>query len=104
MRIAQEETFGPVLGLTVFDTEDEALAHGQLDPVRTGRLRPHPRPRRASSGSPRVWSTASSGMNTGMISAANVPFGGVKHSGYGREGGRFGIDEYLVTKYVAVAI
>jgi succinate-semialdehyde dehydrogenase/glutarate-semialdehyde dehydrogenase len=43
------------------------------------------------------------GANSGMISAPNVPFGGVKESGYGREGGDFGIDEYLDVKYVLVA-
>jgi succinate-semialdehyde dehydrogenase/glutarate-semialdehyde dehydrogenase len=42
------------------------------------------------------------GANTGIISAANAPFGGVKESGYGREGGSVGIDEYLDVKYVCV--
>ena len=42
------------------------------------------------------------GANTGIISAANAPFGGVKESGYGREGGSVGIDEYLEVKYVCV--
>ena len=40
------------------------------------------------------------GIESGIISAANAPFGGVKESGYGVEGGAFGIDEYLTTKYV----
>jgi succinate-semialdehyde dehydrogenase/glutarate-semialdehyde dehydrogenase len=43
------------------------------------------------------------GANSGAISSPNVPFGGVKESGYGREGGDFGIDEYLDVKYVLVA-
>jgi succinate-semialdehyde dehydrogenase/glutarate-semialdehyde dehydrogenase len=42
------------------------------------------------------------GVNTGLISTAEVPFGGVKQSGFGREGGHYGIEEYLVTKYVCV--
>ena len=42
------------------------------------------------------------GANSGLISAANVPFGGVKESGYGREGGEYGIDEYVDVKYVLV--
>ena len=43
------------------------------------------------------------GANAGIISAPNAPFGGVKESGYGREGGSVGIDEYLDVKYVLVA-
>jgi len=42
------------------------------------------------------------GVNTGLISTAEVPFGGVKQSGFGREGSKYGIDEYLVLKYVCV--
>ena len=42
------------------------------------------------------------GANSGIISAANAPFGGIKESGYGREGGSFGIDEYVDVKYVLV--
>ena len=42
------------------------------------------------------------GLNQGMVSNASAPFGGVKHSGFGREGGYEGIEEYLETKYVAV--
>ncbi len=103
MRIAREETFGPVLGLTVFDDEDEGLQLANSTPFG---LASYAHTRDSS----RLFRVAEGlehgmvGINTGMISAANVPFGGVKHSGYGREGGRVGIDEYLVTKYVAIAI
>jgi succinate-semialdehyde dehydrogenase/glutarate-semialdehyde dehydrogenase len=44
------------------------------------------------------------GLNRGVVSNADAPFGGVKASGYGREGGREGIDEYLQLKYVAVEL
>ena len=43
------------------------------------------------------------GLNQGIVSNAAAPFGGVKHSGFGREGGREGIEEYLTMKYVAMA-
>ena len=44
------------------------------------------------------------GLNQGMVSNAGAPFGGVKHSGLGREGGDVGLDEFLEIKYVAVAM
>jgi succinate-semialdehyde dehydrogenase/glutarate-semialdehyde dehydrogenase len=44
------------------------------------------------------------GLNQGMVSNAGAPFGGVKHSGYGREGGPEGMHEYLETKYVAINV
>jgi len=101
MRIANEETFGPVLPLFVFDTEEEAIAMANDTPYGlsaycfTENL----------SQSIRVTEALEYGMiglNTGRISAAQAPFGGVKMSGFGREGGPYGIEEYLVTKYVAM--
>jgi succinate-semialdehyde dehydrogenase/glutarate-semialdehyde dehydrogenase len=44
------------------------------------------------------------GVNTGLVSAPSAPFGGVKHSGLGREGGRLGIEEFLDVKYIAIPI
>jgi succinate-semialdehyde dehydrogenase/glutarate-semialdehyde dehydrogenase len=44
------------------------------------------------------------GINTGIISTAAAPFGGVKQSGFGREGGKYGLDEYLNTKYMMMGI
>ena len=101
MRIANEETFGPVLPLFIFDTEEEAIAMANDTPYGlsaycfTDNL----------SQSIRVTEALEYGMiglNTGRISAAQAPFGGVKMSGFGREGGPYGIEEYLVTKYVAM--
>jgi len=101
MRIANEETFGPVLPLFIFDTEEEAIAMANDTPYGlsaycfTENL----------SQSIRVTEALEYGMiglNTGRISAAQAPFGGVKMSGFGREGGPYGIEEYLVTKYVAM--
>jgi len=101
MRIANEETFGPVLPIFVFDTEEEAIAMANDTPFGlsaycfTENL----------SQSIRVTEALEYGMvglNTGRISAAQAPFGGIKMSGFGREGGPYGIEEYLVTKYVAM--
>jgi succinate-semialdehyde dehydrogenase/glutarate-semialdehyde dehydrogenase len=44
------------------------------------------------------------GLNTGVVSTPSAPFGGVKQSGLGREGGRAGIDEFLETKYVSIPV
>ncbi|MDT7662527.1 MAG: succinate-semialdehyde dehydrogenase / glutarate-semialdehyde dehydrogenase, partial [Pseudonocardiales bacterium] len=96
--IARTEIFGPVVAVTRFRDEDEAvrlandtefglvayvftrdLARGQrmIERLRTGMM----------------------GLNVGVISNASAPFGGVKQSGIGREGGFEGIEEYLSTKY-----
>ena len=102
MLISREETFGPVAGMTPFETEEEAIRARQRLAV-TGS--PPTSTRATTRGSLRVAEKLEYGIvgaNSGIISAANVPFGGVKESGYGREGGAFGIDEYLDVKYVLV--
>lgn len=97
-RLVREEIFGPVLAIRVFDDEDEAVelanateyglaayaytrdlarAHRLIERLETGML----------------------GVNTGLVSNAAAPFGGVKQSGLGREGSFEGIDEYLETTY-----
>jgi succinate-semialdehyde dehydrogenase/glutarate-semialdehyde dehydrogenase len=100
-RLVHEEIFGPVLAITTFATEEEgvrqanateyglvgyvftrdlARAHRMIDLIDTGMM----------------------GINTGLVSNAAAPFGGVKQSGVGREGGAEGISEYLETKYTLV--
>jgi succinate-semialdehyde dehydrogenase/glutarate-semialdehyde dehydrogenase len=102
MLISYEETFGPVAGITKFGTEEEALRlandsiYGLCAYFHT---RDYARLLRVAE----KLEYGIIGVNTGIISAASVPFGGVKESGYGREGGADGIDEYLDTKYVLVA-
>ncbi|QCA03940.1 NAD-dependent succinate-semialdehyde dehydrogenase [Pantoea vagans] len=97
MRIAHEETFGPVAPLFIFDDEDEAIAMANDTPYGLGAYFFTESIRRA-------WRVAEAlefgmvGFNTGAISLEVAPFGGVKLSGIGREGSRYGIDEYLEQK------
>jgi succinate-semialdehyde dehydrogenase/glutarate-semialdehyde dehydrogenase len=101
MLISHEETFGPVAGLAPFDTEDEAVALAN-DTVFGLAAYFHTRDYARLLRVAERLEYGIVGANTGLISAANVPFGGVKESGYGREGGEFGIDEYVDVKYVLV--
>ena len=102
-RIAAEEIFGPVAPVTTFATEQEALAlanaseYGLVSYLWTQDL----------STAIRMAERLEAGMvglNRGVVSNASAPFGGVKSSGFGREGGLEGIDEYLETKYVSVGL
>ncbi|MDQ3988887.1 MAG: NAD-dependent succinate-semialdehyde dehydrogenase [Actinomycetota bacterium] len=102
-RILREEVFGPVAPVTTFATEDEAVRlandteFGLVGYVFTRDLS------RAIRVGERL-ETGMVGMNTGLVSNPAAPFGGVKASGFGREGGAEGIDEYLAVKYLALAI
>ncbi|GME30368.1 succinate-semialdehyde dehydrogenase (NADP(+)) [Pantoea agglomerans] len=97
MRIAHEETFGPVAPLFIFDDEDEAIMMANDTPYGLGAYFFTENIRRA-------WRVAEAlefgmvGFNTGAISLEVAPFGGVKLSGIGREGSRYGMDEYLEQK------
>ncbi|WP_369023120.1 NAD-dependent succinate-semialdehyde dehydrogenase [Nocardia cyriacigeorgica] len=100
-RILREEVFGPVAPIVTFDTEDEGLAaandteFGLVSYVYTRDL---DRALRVAEG----LESGMVGINRGVISDPAAPFGGVKASGFGREGGTEGIDEYLSTKYIAL--
>ncbi len=102
-RILQEEVFGPVAPVTTFATDDEAVAAANDTPfglvayVFTSDLT------RAIRVCERL-ETGMVGLNQGIVSNPAAPFGGVKHSGFGREGGPEGIDEYLETKYVGIKL
>ncbi len=102
-RMQKEEIFGPVAPITTFTDEDEALRlandteFGLVAYVFTRDL----------SRAVRVSEALEYGMvavNQGIVSNPAAPFGGVKHSGFGREGGFEGIGEYLETKYVGIAL
>ncbi|PRX49131.1 succinate-semialdehyde dehydrogenase/glutarate-semialdehyde dehydrogenase [Prauserella shujinwangii] len=100
-RMAAEEIFGPVAPISVFDTEEEALAaandteYGLVSYVYTNDLK------RALRVCERL-EAGMVGLNQGIVSNPAAPFGGIKQSGLGREGGTVGIDEFLETKYIAV--
>lgn len=100
-RLMREEIFGPVAPVITFTTEDEAVAaanateYGLIAYVYTRDLG------RAFRVTERL-QTGMVGLNRGVISNPASPFGGVKQSGFGREGGSEGIDEYLEVKYVGM--
>ncbi|WP_066899245.1 NAD-dependent succinate-semialdehyde dehydrogenase [Mycolicibacterium houstonense] len=100
-RILKEEVFGPVAPITGFDTEDDGVAaandteYGLAAYVYTRSL---DRALRVAEGI----ESGMVGINRGVISDAAAPFGGIKESGFGREGGSEGIEEYLDTKYIAL--
>ena len=100
-RVNKEEIFGPVAPVGSFESEDDAIArandteYGLVAYVFTRDIK---RAIRVCEG----LETGMVGLNQGMVSNAGAPFGGVKHSGIGREGGKEGLEEFLETKYVAV--
>ncbi|WP_283608326.1 aldehyde dehydrogenase family protein, partial [Mycolicibacterium poriferae] len=99
--MCDQEIFGPVAPLTPFDTEDEVIAaandteYGLVSYVFTNDLRRALRVAEALE-------TGMVGLNQGVVSNPAAPFGGVKASGLGREGGSVGIDEFLETKYIGI--
>ncbi|TNM64141.1 NAD-dependent succinate-semialdehyde dehydrogenase [Streptomyces sp. NP160] len=101
-RLLKEEIFGPVAPVTTFETEDEAVAlandteFGLIAYAYTGSTA------RALRLTERL-ETGMLGINAGVISNPAAPFGGVKQSGLGREGGEEGIEEYLETLYAGIA-
>ena len=102
-RLLREEIFGPVAPIRGFDSEEEAITaandteFGLVAYLYTADLE------RALRVCERI-ETGMVGLNQGVVSNAGAPFGGVKQSGIGREGGPEGIEEYLETKYVAIAM
>ena len=102
-RLTKEEIFGPVAPISVFDTDDEAVAaandteFGLVSYLYTENLG---RALRVSE----ALESGMVGLNTGLVSNPAAPFGGIKQSGLGREGGAVGIEEYLETKYVALGL
>ena len=103
MLTTREETFAPVVGLYEFDTEEQAIEMANDCEVGLGSFI-------MTESTPRMWRVAEAlevgmvGVNLGLLSACESPFGGVKQSGYGREGGREGINEYLTLKSMLINV
>jgi succinate-semialdehyde dehydrogenase/glutarate-semialdehyde dehydrogenase len=102
-RVNKEEIFGPVAPVGSFESEEDAIArandteYGLVAYVFTRDIKRALRVCEALE-------TGMVGLNQGMVSNAGAPFGGVKQSGIGREGGKEGLEEFLETKYVAVSL
>ena len=101
MRVATEETFGPLAPLFRFKTDDEVIALANNTEFGLAAYF-------YSRDIGRIWRVAEGletgmvGVNTGLISNEIAPFGGVKQSGLGREGSTYGIEDYLVIKYICM--
>ncbi|PLW77816.1 NAD-dependent succinate-semialdehyde dehydrogenase [Cohaesibacter celericrescens] len=99
--VSTEETFGPIAPLIRFKTEDEVIAMANDSEFGLAGYF-------YSEGLKRVWRVAEAletgmvGVNTGLISTEVAPFGGVKQSGLGREGSKYGIDDFLEIKYICM--
>lgn len=103
MRVADEEIFGPIASIFKFDTDEEGIAlANRTEYGLAGYF--------YSRDIGRVWRIAEAlkvgmvGVNTGMLTTELAPFGGIKESGLGREGSKYGIEEYIETKYICLDI
>ena len=95
----QEEIFGPVVIINTFDTEEEALHEANDTEFGLAAYFYTQSMRRAERVS-RALQAGVVGVNEGAVASEAAPFGGVKESGYGREGSKFGLDDYLTIKYI----
>ncbi len=101
MAMSCEETFGPVAGISRFATEEEAVRKANDTPYGLSSYF-------YSRDVGRIWRVSEAleygilGINTGVVSTEVAPFGGVKESGIGREGSKYGIDEWLEVKYLCL--
>ncbi len=102
MALAKEEIFGPVAAIFSFHSEEEAIRAANASPVGLAAYF-------YSRDIGKIWRVAEAlevgmvGVNTGTISNAMAPFGGIKESGFGREGSKYGIEDYTNLKYICMA-
>ena len=103
MLVSQEETFGPLAPITRFEREADVIALANDSEFGLAAYF-------YTRDSARVWRVAEAieagivGVNTGVISTEQAPFGGVKLSGLGRDGSLYGIDDYLEIKYLCMGL
>lgn len=103
MRLANEEIFGPIAPIFKFVEDAEGIAMANNTEYGLAGYF-------YSRDIGRIWRTAEAlevgmvGVNTGMLTTELAPFGGVKESGLGREGSKYGIDEYVESKYICLDI
>jgi succinate-semialdehyde dehydrogenase / glutarate-semialdehyde dehydrogenase len=101
MAMSYEETFGPVAGISRFSSEEEAVRKANDTPYGLSSYF-------YSRDMARIWRVSEAleygilGINTGVVSTEVAPFGGMKESGIGREGSKYGIDDWLETKYLCM--
>lgn len=101
MRVSSEETFGPLISIAKFSTEEDVIAKANNVPVGLASYfftKDVSRAYRVAE----ALETGMVGVNTSAISEAALPFGGIKESGYGKEGSKYGVGEYVITKAVLV--
>jgi succinate-semialdehyde dehydrogenase/glutarate-semialdehyde dehydrogenase len=101
MLFATEETFGPLAPIFAFDTEDEVIALANDSEFGLAAYFYSRDIGRVMRVAERIESGIV-GVNTGLISTAEAPFGGVKQSGLGREGSKYGLDDFLEVKYICM--
>ena len=103
MNVAREETFGPLAAVFRFETEAEAISAANATEFGLASYV-------YTRDNARIWRVMEAleygmvGVNTGLISTEVAPFGGIKQSGLGREGSRYGLDDYLTLKYGCVGL
>ncbi|MCA8929555.1 MAG: aldehyde dehydrogenase family protein, partial [Alphaproteobacteria bacterium] len=103
MLVARDETFGPLAPVFQFETEEQAVQMANATEFGLASYF-------YSKDMARIWRVSEAleygivGVNTGLISTTVAPFGGMKESGLGREGSKYGIEDYLETKYVCMSV
>ena len=103
MRVFNEEIFGPIAPVFKFETEEEVIEKANDTPFGLASYF-------YGNNNSQIWRVAEAleygivGVNTGMISTTVAPFGGIKESGFGREGSKYGVEDYIEIKYLCMEV